>query len=153
MTDLRECPHCGGDNLNSHRTDTFGGGYYIICEDCGMTGPWGGGSAEAAALWNALPRRAEPPADPVEAMARAMFWKPAHADKWPADYVQAERDDAEHVAAVAAAHADARVREERERAARCCDRFDGPVSKSAFVNAQAIAAQQIRAAIREGRGE
>ena len=34
-----------------------------------------------------------------------------------------------------------------ERGMKACDLFDGPVSKSQFVNGQATAAQQIRAAL------
>lgn len=54
--------------------------------------------------------------------------------------IRAERDrlKAELAAARAAA---------LEEAAKCCDAFDGPVSDSDFVNGQATAAQQIRAAI------
>ena len=63
----------------------------------------------------------------------------------------AERDAAREALAAVTAERDAlrkALESEREECAKLCDAFDGPVSRSQFVNGQATAAQQIRARIR-----
>lgn len=63
MTTLSECPNreCGSANLQlnwaaaSAAPDSDAAGY-ILCRDCGCTGPLVPTEAEAARLWNALPR-------------------------------------------------------------------------------------------------
>lgn len=47
----------------------------------------------------------------------------------------------------------ARLREALASGMKACDAFDAPVSKSQFVNGQATAAQQIRAALKPDTGE
>ena len=82
--------------------------------------------------------------DPVETLAQAL---------WDA-YTRSMHDFAAEAVAetllaqITPALVAEAVAKEREACAAVCGTFDGPVSRSQFVNGQVTAAQQIRAAIR-----
>ena len=64
---LKPCPHCGG-NKCSARIDFLNGGFYVGCPDCGMRGPNLSVKVLAIIAWNDIPRNlkwtSEPPTQP-----------------------------------------------------------------------------------------
>ena len=59
---LKPCPNPTCDETKYLRFFAEDGEYYsyVYCLTCGMSGPWGKGATmrkDAAAAWNALPRR------------------------------------------------------------------------------------------------
>lgn len=76
MIELKPCPACG-----SAAVITGCGGLRAICKnwDCQMTGPRKMDRDDAAAAWNALPRRQrwtkEPPTEPGEYWNRSKKYK------------------------------------------------------------------------------
>jgi len=51
MEELKPCPFCGGTNVDA-RTDGFGAGWYIFCQDCGVMCGYALNTVEAIKAWN-----------------------------------------------------------------------------------------------------
>lgn len=61
---FKECPHCNTilselyvetiPYMGAGKSSKFGG--CVVCNKCGMRGPWGYSHAKAIIMWNSLPR-------------------------------------------------------------------------------------------------